>query len=258
VSTWTEHEPAGTTARRRWTLDADPRYSVERAGVSDYRALIDGHEVDGADSAEGAQAQLEVRYEYEQHASDLALARTRLRQARQRLLDRYPRAARDGKLSSILDGLGDALGAGPELDVSDAQPRKPGLFARQVTPELVAGTDSSQCVVLLVGGAGHRDPVRTVTVPDVDALKAALDDARAVQHGAEVDRQRHRRASGRLTQAEALEWLTGPRGWSGVPGTAAQAVADMRAGQESLPALAAADEGMTYDSTYWVIPAEQG
>jgi hypothetical protein len=195
----------------------------------------------------------------ESRPADLELARLRYRQACDRLTDRYPRVARDPQLASVMNSLEDALGAGPEA-ASPAAEASPGAGELRipVTPDLVLLLDSSQCIVAEVTDGTTGRVLRRVTITDVARLSAAAAELLEEQRRCLADAGRHRRASGRLTQAEALEWLTGPRGWSGVPGTAAQAVADMQAGQESLPALAAADEGMTYDSTYWVIPAEQG
>ena len=133
-----------------------------------------------------------------------------------------------------------------------------GTFARQVTPDLVVGTDSSQCIVLLVGGIGPKDPIRKVTVTDVDALKAALDDARTAQRIAmkESDAARlrgpdeARRARGRLTRNEAVDWLV--RRYEVSRNRAAQVVNLLEAGR-SLPGMCE----MTYDGTYWVVPAEK-
>lgn len=101
--TWTQEG-------RRWTLDAAPRYAVESRATGGYTQLIDGHEVDTVSTLSLARARLECVYEYEEHGAELELARLRLRQARERLAERYPRAASDPQMLSILAGLEDALG----------------------------------------------------------------------------------------------------------------------------------------------------
>jgi hypothetical protein len=206
-----------------WSLEADPRYQVKdftlakiNAGEPGYDMLIDGHVVDAAYKCEEAFARLEARYEYEDHGADLELARTRLRQARERLLDRYPRVARDGVLSSILEGLADALGAGPELDVSAAQPREPDmLFRARIAENADIVLDASQCVVLEVAPADARQAPRRATITDVSTVIAALTDALAAQYSAlaEAEKSRQdgpdekRRSEGRLTRREAVEHL---------------------------------------------------
>jgi hypothetical protein len=252
---WTQEGP-------RSTLSADPRYAVEDCGPDGFLMFIDGYEVDSAESLESACAQLAARYEYEAHSADLELARTRLRQARERLLERYPRAARDGVLNSVLDGLGDALGAGPELDVAAAQPGEPaergsGFFARLLTPDLAIGVDGSQTIVLVVTEPRGK-MLRVVAVTDVDAFKAALDDARTAQRIAleEADTARlrgvdeARRARGQLTQSEAVEWLTGEDEEKLSRSAAVVLVDGVRRGRAASVALA----GMTYDGTYWIVP----
>lgn len=142
-------------------------------------------------------------------------------------------------------------GSGPSSLVTEVMPVK-ATFSRQISPELVVGTDSSQCIVLLVGGTGPKDPIRKVTVSDVDAFKAALDDARTAQHIAleEADTQRvpgideKRRAEGKLTKGEAVDWLTG----KGYGRGHAVRVAD-RLCREGGSVL-----GMTYEGGYWVVP----
>jgi len=47
-------------------------------------------------------------------------------------------------------------------------------YERIVSPDLTVALDASLCIVL-------RTPERTITVSNVDALKAALDDARTYQ-----------------------------------------------------------------------------
>jgi hypothetical protein len=239
---------------QRWTLSAAPRYAVGYRADDDYPMLIDGHEVDSATTSAQAQGQLEARFEYEEHGSELELARLRLRQARERLKERYPRAAKDAELSCALEGLGDALGVGPEASepATAAEPAA-GAFARQLSPELVVGTDSSQCIVLLVGGTGPKDPIRKVDVTNVDAMKAALDDARTAQHIAleEADAARlhgpdeARGARGQLGRYEAVEWLVG----KGYGRNRAAGVT------RALQVDGGSVLGMTYEDGYWVVPA---
>jgi hypothetical protein len=132
-------------------------------------------------------------------------------------------------------------------------------FGRQLSPELVVATDSSQCIVLLVGGIGPEDPIRRVTVSDVDALKAALDDARTAQRAALAAADERgmqgvgeaRRARGRLDRYEASKWLTA----RGMPrARAASVVRNLRTGDTEAESVA---EGMTFDGTYWIVPPEQ-
>ena len=47
-------------------------------------------------------------------------------------------------------------------------------YERIISPDLTVALDESLCIVL-------RTPERTITVGNVDALKAALDDARTYQ-----------------------------------------------------------------------------
>lgn len=143
-------------------------------------------------------------------------------------------------------------GSGPASLVTEVTP---GPFARQLSPELVVGTDSAQCIVLLVGGTGPKDPVRKVTVSDVDAFKAALDDARTAQHVAleEADAQRvpgigvKHRAEGKLEKREAVEWLIAR------PMSRQRAVHVARVLQAGALGGPFTD-GMTYDGTHWVVP----
>ena len=243
----------------RRTLGADPRYAVEDCGPDGFLLFIDGFEVDSAESLESATAQLEARYEYEEHSADLALARTRLRQVRERLLDRFPHAARDGQLSSILEGLGDVLGTGPELDVSAAQPRiEPNIFAHQVTPDLAIVTDASQCIVAEVSDGTAGKVLRRVAITDVDALIGALGRALTAQATAmagawkqrQADPDEKRRAGGLLTRGEAVEWLMSEaRG--GLDRLSAVTLVDgVRRGRAESARLA----GMTFDGTHWRVP----
>lgn len=155
-----------------------------------------------------------------------------------------------------------------ELD-RRTQARAGEVFRTRLTPDLEVVVDESQCIVLVVSGdSGPGFVLRRITVTNVDDFKATLDQAREAQHAAlaaddekrgqaVVDKRQAeiRRARGQLTRSEAVEWLTGPRGWAAIPGLALQAVRDMRTGTESKPALAAADEGMTFSGGYWRVPA---
>lgn len=138
----------------------------------------------------------------------------------------------------------------------------PDLTVAVVSPDLTVAVDGSGCIVLLVTDGAAGKLLRKVTVTDVDAVKAALDDARLAQRIAleEAERARlcgadeKRRSEGRLNRHEAMEWLVSMRGWGGVRGLAVRAVDDMRAGADSKPAVMAADEGMGYADGYWTVP----
>jgi hypothetical protein len=83
--------------------------------------------------------------------SDLPLARLRWRQATGRIAERFPRTARDGQLASILEGLGDALGVGPEATDSDyAEAQKTDIWRKQLSPVLWVVVEASTNVVLEV------------------------------------------------------------------------------------------------------------
>jgi hypothetical protein len=249
--TWTEHEGP------RWTLGAAPeRYTVARRSLDDYPMFIDGHEVDAASTAEQARDLLEARYEYEEHAADLETARLRLHQACERLTERYPRAAKDGPLASILEGLGDALGQGPEA-AGEAAPdyAAADMFRRRIAPDLTVAYDASGTPVLEISGpAGHV--IRRVTVSSVAALAEALQDGRnealrceAVAAEARLRGEAgRRRAEGKLEQGEAAEWLAGQ---AYDRGRAVRLVRRLRDREVN------SVEGMTYDGTYWVLQPRQ-
>jgi hypothetical protein len=217
--------------------------------------LVGGYEVDSADTAELAMARLAAVFEYNEHGSELELARLRLRQARERLTERFPTAARDAQLASVLEGLGDALGAGPEAAEPVVPSPAAGRFGRLLTPDLAIVVDGSGGIVLVVTEPQGK-LLRKVTVTDVDAFKAALDDARVAQQVAleEADEARlrgpdeKRRAEGKLTRSEAVEWLLAQGGFTRVQAVAV--TAELRDDSSKRTA----GTGMTYDGTYWVVP----
>lgn len=172
---WTMTTPAGTAVRRRWTLDDDPRYVVEDRAGGRCAMLIDGRQVDDATTPATAMYILELRYEATVHAEAFELARLRLRQAEERITSRFPSAARDGQLASILSSLGDALGTGPEATDSDTvvRPAATEAYRQQVSPELAVTVDPSQCIVLEVSD-GQGRVLRRIAVPHVGVLKQAL------------------------------------------------------------------------------------
>lgn len=252
---WTQEGP-------RWKLDADDRYQVEQFDdpwlACPYLMLIGGHVVDSASTAEQAREILETRYEYEEHAADLEMARLRLRQARERLASRFPAAARDGQLGSILEGLEECIGRGPEA--AEPEQVSPLDAGRLLSPDLALVVDGSANIVLVVMEpyGGQQQVVRTVTVGNVDAFKAALDDARTAQQLAleEAGQRRaqgpdeHRRAQGRLDRREAVDWLVA-RG----PVSRQRAVHMVRALSEGALGVPHA-LGMTYEDGCWRVPAE--
>jgi hypothetical protein len=264
----TEHERIGQSKyawswdrdSRSWSLEADPRYQVKDFEISHpcYRMFIDGYEVDQAGSAAAAFAQLETRYEYEEHGAELALARLRLRQARERLEERFPRAAKDPALVSILEGLEDALGEGPEA-AGQAPEREPDIYRRQLSPDLAVVLDASCCIVLEVSEGTAGRVLRRVAVGDMAAYRTALDDAHVVQRvkADEAEERRlagrdeKRQAEGKLDRPVAVEWLM-ERGKS--RGEAVGITAGLRAGTVH------GDDafGMTYDGSFWAVPVEQG
>jgi hypothetical protein len=149
----------------------------------------------------------------------------------------------------------EALGAGPEP--GEPAEHGSGFFARLLTPDLAIGVDGSQTIVLVVTEPRGK-MLRVVAVTDVDAFKAALDDARTAQRIAleEADTARlrgvdeARRARGQLTQSEAVEWLTGEDEEKLSRSAAVVLVDGVRRGRAASVALA----GMTYDGTYWIVP----
>lgn len=185
---------------------------------------------------------------------DPRTARLRCRQLRERLAGRFPRAAADCQIGSILSGLRDALGDGPEA-AEAAGERRPELYRRQVTPDMAVTADGGAVTLEVTDGLpGHV--VRRVALSDIAAFFEAVEEARGANglHDAEADERRRegideaRRARGRLTKIEAVLWLVA-RGTS--RGGALRTVNTLRGeGGEYL--------GMSYDGTYWVIPRECG
>jgi hypothetical protein len=241
---------------KSWSLAADPRCQVKdftiakiNAGEPGYEMLIDGHVVDSASTADEAFAKLECVYEYEEHGAELALARLRLGQARARLAERYPRAAGDPQLLSILEGLGDALGVGPEAVAED---RAPDAWRRQLEPDLWLVVDASQCIVLEVTTPAGR-VLRRVTVGNAMVTSAMLAAAQAEQRRilTEADDARvmgvhdRRLAEGRLTKREAVEWLI------------AKGLARWQAVSIMTDARAAGSYGMRFEGGYWVVPVAE-
>lgn len=240
---------------QRWTLSAAPRYAVGYRADDDYPMLIDGHEVDSAATSAQAQGQLEARFEYEEHGSELELARLRLRQARERLEERYPRAARDAELSCALEGLGDALGTGPEAsEPAMADAVKTDRFRQQLSPDLWIVTDAAANVVFEVTTPAGRilrrvavSPATVALVMGDAAMCARLDTEEAdVRRLAGPDEKR--RSEGRLTKREAVEWLIakGPASRQ----RAVHMVRELGAGAVGSPLAL----GMRFDGIYWVVP----
>jgi hypothetical protein len=139
-----------------------------------------------------------------------------------------------------------------------------GTFGRLLTPDLAVAVDGSGCIVLVVTEPSGK-LLRVITVTDVDAAKAALDDARAAQLAklAEADAARdrgmddHRRATGRLTKAEAVEWLMEHLRWDRAMAVAA-AEDISRRDQASARYRAATARGMMFEGGYWQVPATGG
>lgn len=105
-----------------------------------------------------------------------------------------------------------ASGQGPASLVTEVTRAEPaaGTFARQLTPDMAVAVDGSGCIVLVVTEPRGK-LLRVITVTDVEAFKAALDDARTAQHAAlgEAGAPRvagpneKRRSEGRLIKSEA-------------------------------------------------------
>jgi len=187
---------------------------------------------------------------------DPGLARLRLRQARERLADRFPAtAARDVRLSQVLDDLASALGTGPEAEPEN---REPDVWRRQLALDLWVVVDASQCIVLEVTTPSGR-VLRRVTVTNAMALSAVLTAAQSVQRSllAEADAARvtgrfdRLRAEGKLTEREAVEWLACRRHM------ARQAAADLVEALRFGRLIPSQLDGMTYDGTYWCVPAAE-
>lgn len=192
-------------------------------------------------------------------ATDLDLARLRLRQAEERLVNRYPRVARDAQLASILTGLGDALGIGPEAsDPETAKAAETDLFRQQLSPDFWIVVDASTTVVFEVTTPAGRVLRRIAVSPTTVALVMGDAAMCARLENEEADQRRlrgpdeKRRAEGRLDQHEAVEWLIANRK------IARQAAVALVEGLQRGRLVPAQLNGMTYDGTYWVIPAQQG
>lgn len=154
----------------------------------------------------------------ENEGADLDLARLRLRQAEQRIVSRFPRAASDPQLASILSGLRDALGEGPEAQEAAGLEREPDTFRRQLAPDLAVAVDAGDCIVLEVTD-NNGTVLRRPTVGSVDEFKDALDTARTFQHWRieEADQRRwdgigeaqaaRRRERGEYDRREAVDFL---------------------------------------------------
>jgi hypothetical protein len=187
--------------------------------------------------------------EADESGPDLELARLRLRQAEERIRGRFPTAARDGQLASILEGLGDALGVGPEAGEPE---REPDVWRRQLEPDLWLVVDASQCIVLEVTTPAGR-VLRRVTVGNAMVMSAMLAAAQAEQHRilTEADNARvmgvhdRRLAEGRLTKREAVEWLI------------AKGLARWQAVSIMTDARAAGSYGMRFEGGYWVVPVAE-
>jgi hypothetical protein len=176
--------------------------------------------------------------------SDLPLARLRWGQACERIAERYPRAARDGQLASILEGLGDALGVGPEAtDPERAQARETDVWRTQLSPDLWMAVDASLCVVLEVTTPAGR-VIRRVTVGRGlgEALELALGVVAGAAHGAAPGA-----AAGKLNRHQAVDWLIERSGWA--RGTAANIVRGLELGTREDP-----QHEMTYAAGYWAVP----
>lgn len=183
---------------------------------------------------------------------DIELARLRLRQAEQRIVTRFPTAARDGQLASILEGLADALGAGPEAsEPSYQEAQKTDLWRKQLSPVLWVVVEASTNVVLELTTPHGRVIARPLvgavelggTLGHAAAIaKAAADEAEQVRMNGIDDR---RRAEGRYTRAEAVEWLIA----RGMPRWQAASIAE-----NVYRGNAADGYGMKFEGGYWVVP----
>jgi hypothetical protein len=151
----------------------------------------------------------------------------------------------------------EVLPATDEVPAPEAEPAVPAargtdIFRRQVAPGLTVAYDASGTPVLEVSGPGGHALLR-VTVPSAAALVTALEEGRneAAVLEAAADKRRYRgpdekrRAEGRLTQTEAVNWLAAKASCS-----RGFALANVK-----MVAGGAAVHGMTYDGTYWIVPA---
>lgn len=134
---------------------------------------------------------LDALCEAEPVEPDIDLARLRLRQAEERIVSRFPRTAQDGQLASILEGLGDALGRGPEASEQHyAEAQKTDIFRRRLSPDLWLVTEAS-CNVVLEVTTPHGRVVRRVLVSP-KALQAAMADAVMAKMVAEAQAEEDR------------------------------------------------------------------
>lgn len=248
-------EHSWTRRGRTWTLESGLAtvYEVARHGPGDYRMFVNGCQVDSADTAENAMARLACCYEYEEHGSELELARLRLQQARERLVNRFPSAARDGQLNSILESLADALGVGPEAsDPGYQEARETDIWRKQVSPVLWVAVEASTNVVLeLTTPAGRVLARPLASRTDLGlALERAAVFATAAAGEADAARlhgiDERRRAEGRLTRSEAVAWLT-------AKGTGHSQAVDVTRVVQRHPEDSSL-HGMTYDGAYWRVP----
>jgi hypothetical protein len=180
-------------------------------------------------------------------------ARLCLRQARERLALRYPRAAGDLKVAEALTALGDALGAGPEATEPDLSERiAADVYRCQVGPRLWVAVDASLTVVLELTTFHGRVTARVaVSAPGLaEELATAHRVAAEAEAEADRDARRHpaeaRRARGQLDRREAVEWLAA-RGYSRM--RAANIVKRVHDGGP-------AEAGVTYSAGHWVVPAQ--
>jgi hypothetical protein len=154
-----------------------------------------------------------------------------------------------------MSALGDALGEGPEPEAASLT-AECDLYSCPVSPALRIVLDASCCVVLVVSDPSTGDMLRRVTVTDVAALKSAADNMLAMQarETERADKARYsgpdekRRAEGKLTRSEAVDWLIAN---AGIDRRSALAVTDSL--RHSAVTYRAVD-GMGYDGRYWTIP----
>ena len=144
------------------------------------------------------------------------------------------------------------VGAGTLVtEVTLIEPAPPELYRVQVTPDMSVVADGGGVVLEVTDGmAGYV--LRRVTVSNIAELSDALAEARAANaaHNAEADTRRRegpdeaRRARGRLTKVEAVNWLIG----KGYPRGHALRMANKlcRQGGSAL--------GMTYTDGWWRVP----
>jgi hypothetical protein len=190
--------------------------------------------------------------EAEEYGPDIELARLRLRQATERIVGRFPATARDGQLASILEGLGDALGAGPEAtDPHYAEAQETDIWRKQLLPVLWVVVEASTNVVLELT-TPHGRVLSRVLVSAVELggtlghaaafARAAADEAEGKRMAGIDDR---RRSEGRLTKSEAVEWLIakGMARWQAVS-----------IAENVYRGNAADGYGMRFEGGYWCVP----